>query len=801
MSAEASPVPEQRSRISFAIEVFSTIIVAAALIGAAVGCVLYSEWLPHLWPTAWAAFFGLLAGTALAFSSFPRWTSHLAGLIYGVFCVVIIGGSQPEIARVNEWRERAFLMLDKIGAWGREALVNGASRESLPFVLLMAALFWLLGYLAGWYSFRRRRIWLVLLPAGVTLFVNLYYYAGARAMQPFIVVYSIAAVLLLALSHAVEQEETWRLERVRFAASLRPAFILSGLGIAAIAVLFAWQVATLMSSGAVQSWFGRLSQPYQEAMARVNRLFSTLQNPITRPADSYSDSLELGGPRNLTEAPVMDVVASPARYYWRASSYDQYDGRNWRSTLATEIDLSSNAATLPLTPYLARVPVRADFSLQRGTDAVYVPSQPIQAGVPSRAVIENENNRTVELAHLKLNVLLLPGNRYDAVGSMSAARVNDLRVAGEEYPAWLGRYLQVPNTVSARVRALAVEITRNARTPFDKAAAIERWLRKNVSYDEKLEQPPAGVEASDYVLFSTRRAYCTYYSTAMVVMLRSQGIPARMAVGYAQGEPEMSTSDLSIATYHVRQRDSHAWVEVFFPNYGWVEFEPTSSQPEIPRREDLEDGALITPTPIPPTPTPTATTTPEAIATPTPFSGATMPMPTATPQPEGAMSDGVTPTPSAGAAGAPPSPTIAEVLADAWRSLWASGLLWLLLIPLAPLAAVGALRLAESFGLWGLPVVERTYGMLMRWSGWLGVRRRGHTPYEQADDLAQRVPAADAAVRRIVALYVERRFGPPRRARDDAALRAELTTTWRTLCTVLLQAFVKGIMGRGNREK
>lgn len=786
MAAEASPLPRRSSIAAGVFALLATLLSAAVLIGAAVGGVLYAEWLPDLQWTAWAAAFGLLAGMALAYSSFPRITSHLASLIYGLFCIVVIGGMRPDIARLDDWRERVFLMLDKLTAWAHEAVSNGASRETLPFVLLLAGLFWLLGYLAGWYSFRKQRIWVVLLPAGVTLFVNLYYYAGARSMLPFVLAYAVAAVLLLALSHAAEREVRWRREQVRVNVSLRPGFVLSGLVIAAVSVLVAWQVATVMSSGAVQSWFNRVSEPYQEVVARFNRLFSTLQNPITRPADSYDSTLKLTGARTLTEEPVMDVFAPPARYYWRARSYDSYDGRTWSSTLLTEVDLPPNAATLPLTPYLARVPARAQFTMYRGSDAVYAPSQPVQAGLPSRAVIENQRSSTVELAHLKLPVMLLAGNRYDAIGSMSAARVNDLRQAGTDYPAWTNRYLEVPAALPRRVRDLAVTIVGDARTPFDKAAATERWLRTNIAYDENSLQPPAGREASDYVLFDTRRAYCTYYATSMVMMLRTLGVPARMVVGYAQGDAELSLTDPNSVIWHVRQRDSHAWVEAFFPGYGWIEFEPTAAQPEIPRREDPQEETSITPTPIPPTPTPEpaqATATAQAASTP----------PAPTPQPEG----GVAPEPPSGTPPQSTASSVSEALAEAARRLWESGLLWLLLIPLLPLAAIGALRLAEVFGLWNLPVVERSYGMLVRWAGWLGVSGRGRTPYERLEALRRRAPEAGPTAQRITDLYVAKRFGRPKHTGDEAPLRVELQAAWAELRKKMVRALLRGI---GKRE-
>ncbi len=731
-----------------------TLLALLVMSGSVAYSISYAEWMPGLSVIMWAVVFGTLAGAALAFSSFPRWTAHLASLIYGLFCVGVIGGTRPDIVVLDDWRERVFLMLDKVTVWVREALNNGTSRETLIFFLILSSLFWVLSYTAAWYSFRRRRIWHVILPAGVTLFSNVYYYAGEKPMSMFLVVYLACAVVLLALSHLADREESWLRNRIRFNTSLRGGFVLTGLAIASVALLFSWRVTATMTSPEARAWFGRFNEPYNEVLARWNRLFSTLQNPVARPADSYQNAFELGGPRSLTEEPVMDVIAPIARYYWRAMSYDSYDGKTWRSTLQIEYDMPANANTLPLTAYQERVPVRADFSLQRGTDAIYSPSQPMQASVASRVVMDAVDDGTLSIAKMKLPVMLLPGNRFGAVGSLSKAKINQLRASGARYPEWTLRYLQVPAAVPTRVIDLAANVMRDQNNAFDKARATEAWLRQNIKYDEKLQEPPAGREGADYVLFETRRAYCNYYVTAMVMMLRSQGVPARMAVGYAQGDADVEEFDADVVTYHVKQRDSHAWVEVFFPDYGWVEFEPTAAQPEIPRLEDKPEEQ-VTPSPQPPTPTP---------------------LPTLTPLP-GEM----TPTPPPQAPTAPQIPSLGEILQSLWDQLRKSSLVYLLVLPV--LAGLGwlALRVAETAGLSALPVIERTYAILTRWAGWLGIgREREHTPFEQAGELGKHAPEARQSVRRITELYVERRFGAPKDVSAEAAQRsgAEAREMW-----------------------
>jgi transglutaminase-like putative cysteine protease len=746
-----------------------------AMLFAVAGSIIAAEWMPGLDVILWAVVFSLLAGTALAHSNFPGWTAHLTSMVYGLFALGLIGTTQPDIAaQTSDWHERARLLFEKIFTWFQEALNNGTSRESVIFILILSALFWMLGYTAAWYSFRHRRIWHVILPAGVTLFSNVYYYAGPNAMAPFLLVYLLCAVTLLALSHLAEREESWARARVRFSRSLAGWFVAGSVVIAAIAGLFGWRLSEVTTSTDGRNFFERLNQPYSEFLARWNRLFANLNNTIAREVDSYASSVTLSGPRNLTADPVMDVLAPPARHYWRAASYDNYDGLTWRNTIETATNAQPFDTNIPLASYAERVPVQADFTLYRGTDSVYAPSQPLRSSVGTQATFEQVSNAAVNLVQLRLPVPLLPGNRYTAVGSVSLANVAQLRNAPGDYPAWVrARYLQLPPQVPERVADLARNIAARAPTAFDKAAAIERWLRANIAYDERLPAPPPGVEASDYVLFDVRRAYCNYYATAMVTMLRSLGIPSRVAVGYAQGEIVLDPSVTDRALYHVRADDSHMWVEVFFPEFGWVEFEPTAGQPPIER---FEPQAEATPTAEPTSPPPTPTPRPQE---------AEQPAATPTPEPQTAPADSSADRPSATNEAADEPPGFLDRLRNSW-------LPYLLLIPLVIAAALGALRYLEGAGLGRLPGVERAYAMLTRYAGWLNIGRgRQFTPYEQAEALAQRAPQAQVPVQRITDLYVHKRFSPPKDAdsqRDAREALQALSAARRALRMALLKA-------------
>jgi hypothetical protein len=124
---------------------------------------------------------------------------------------------------------------------------------------------------------------------------------------------------------------------------------------------------------------------------------------------------------------------------------------------------------------------------------------------------------------------------------------------------------------------LALDITVGLDTPYDKVIAITNYLRENITYSETVPNQPPRQDSVDWFLFDIRQGFCNYYATAEIILLRSLGIPARWAVGFAQGER------LEDGNYLVRQRDAHAWPEVYFPGLGWVEFEPTASQPVLSR--------------------------------------------------------------------------------------------------------------------------------------------------------------------------------------------------------------------------
>ena len=192
--------------------------------------------------------------------------------------------------------------------------------------------------------------------------------------------------------------------------------------------------------------------------------------------------------------------------------------------------------------------------------------------------VERTEDRTGPPLALEGLHTLLPPWHYGVAGSVSMARADDLRRSFSSYPEWVtDRYLQLPPDFPPRVRELARELTRFEVTAYDAAEAIRQHLT-TLPYSTGLVQPPAGMDWVEFFLFEYQRGYCQNYATAMITMLRSLGIPARLAVGFAPGDWNEGKD-----VWEVKARNYHAWPEVYFPEFGWIEFEPTPAdvQPSL----------------------------------------------------------------------------------------------------------------------------------------------------------------------------------------------------------------------------
>ncbi len=725
--------------------------------------VLHADLIDGLHVLPIVATLALGTGWLLAKSIFSDRTAHIFALVYGIFFIFFLVGTT--LPYDGPWRERVLDLIGRQLEWLQAARGGGTSRDGIIFVIQTTAVFWLLGYLAGWYTFRRAHIWRVVIPIGMVLLSVVYYYNGPRPLLIYLVIYTLLALLFVAVTHLTDEQREWKRASVRFDRGIQYDFMRAGLVIALVALLLAWSLPGLKANTSVSAAFSGAGGPWRSFQDTWTRLFSSLRSYGAGTSDPYQDTLVLGGPRSVGNTLVMDVQVAkelPYGVYWQAIVYDTYEDGGWRSTESDTGDLvhypDDGALNVPLT---------TSRTVITQTVTNYLPNSSFLYAAPE--VISSDRQMLVDATYdpegqtlvtsLRSRFILRQGDQYQVVSRVSVADATSLRAAPTTYPQWIqDRYLQLPDTVTPQTLALATDLTAGQANPYDKAIAVRDYLRANLSYNDQIDAAPEGIDPVHYALFDLKEAYCTYYASAMAVMLRSQGIPARVVSGYALGEYDEPSQ-----SYRVRAANSHTWVEVFFPNYGWIHFEPTSSIPvaERPSSGTGELGGVIT------------------LAEPAQAEGLLPPEDVERANgllgglDEGALDQGASTRPNV-----------------AW---------WQILIGVVLLTIAGAAMAAGinyNRGIEG--DVNRSYMRLGDWARWLGIPWRAtQTPYEQADSLVALIPQGQKPVRNLTRQYVLQRFGPAKSSEGDFDPHQE----WRELRPLLLRQRIAQALSRSRAAK
>ncbi|WP_449600093.1 DUF4129 domain-containing transglutaminase family protein [Paenibacillus sp. Marseille-Q9583] len=296
-----------------------------------------------------------------------------------------------------------------------------------------------------------------------------------------------------------------------------------------------------------------------------------------------SNDGELGAPLSRNTEPVFTAITSE-RTYWRGESIAYYDGRRW--IRGGEEFMPLNLSGIPKNPSLMLSGETRKRTLQQRIQF----ATPSSGGIPLfNAGIITDVESVELLGGSKLGYVLSNIDResFRLPDSIGSARITEYSVESllpESDPVLLrglssndpqeimGKYLQLPDLLPVRVRDLGEMITASSGNRYDSVTAIKEYLQHGYSYTLNTTVPPSGSDFVDHFLFETKQGYCVHFATAMTVLLRSAGIPARYVQGFGPGTLQ---DDTMPAKYLVTQGDAHAWVEVYFAGAGWVPFDPT----------------------------------------------------------------------------------------------------------------------------------------------------------------------------------------------------------------------------------
>ncbi len=553
------------------------------------------------------ALLGVVAGFAGPKLGWGRWTTHSVGALFAGLLVPIFAGwaSLPGSAVHEAFRYtaegsvNAYLDL----AW-RGLVLTG---QEVHYTLTLGCVLWGTMQFASYAVFGHHRPLSAVVVPGLVLLVNMG--LTARDQLPYLALYTAASLLLLIQMHAFDERTTWVRRRIGDPGQLSTIYLRGGVAFIVVA----------LSASAVLTWRAA-SAPLAGAWDGVSDQLVGFGQELSRYLPAGGDWKGGGGvafgdtarivPRWFTDDGVAFTAVIPpeaARERFRAATYDRYQDGAWTQTrsVITRLEVEPGQELLgglpeePDPDTTVTVPVQV-------TPGDYHEALLLAPGVATRV------SRPAELLAFGVNGWFagveLPGERTEYTVDAALLKIGDdgitenkLRAAGQDYPAELtARYTEVPDGVVGPDAARLLEVIRgraSGEDPYDLAKATEGYLR-SARFTYSTDVSGVDCDAGTVECFArTRTGYCLHYASTMAILLRAANpdnpIPTRLVQGFLPG-------DLAGSIETVRNRSAHAWVEVYFPGYGWIPFDPTGGnvgQPaEIPAGPPVDPAS---PTPVP----------------------------------------------------------------------------------------------------------------------------------------------------------------------------------------------------------
>jgi len=627
-------------------EGFITLVLMLGAVTAVAAPLEDGGWRRDMPPLTVVAVLAVLTSTAL---SRTRWHELLAWPLAIVAGAGVVAWQTLVMAGPGTLSQRIDAVYYRFEAWFDVAFSDQVTNDALPFNVLILALTWLGVYLFAWSVTRWHNAWIGLVPGGVALFLDLILVGDD--LTGAIVLYMLFGFLLVMQTNLLANIERWRRQGANYPAMINLTFLHFSAWalVALLSFSFVVPAGPFSTPAPVQTAIDGVLRVGTDFVRLAGPLHSNKVIPIHSYSGvlPFQGSITLGD-RELMEVTINDpTIQGPLLL--RGTVYDQYEGGGWTTgerrdlafppgveeavkeavaneeldgmvvPLRIEMAAKSVVGTVIFTP---GEPIAASRELQAEIPAGAVTNISLDLGVTSGAFMEDdevlsqmpegviglrvvrdpvfgrvryvESVRLDQFGALDEAVELDPGSRvkrhqsYFVSGFVPNTTPEELRLAGQNYPHWIQeQYLQLPGDFSPRVADLSIQVTAGASNPYDVAKAIETYLR-TYPVDTRIGDVPAGEDAVDWFLFEERKGYFDYHASAMVVMLRMQGIPARLAVGFVADAGEQNDT----GAYVVRDEDSYAWPEVYFMGHGWVPFNPTPDRDAVIAPQERPEGAV-----------------------------------------------------------------------------------------------------------------------------------------------------------------------------------------------------------------
>jgi transglutaminase-like putative cysteine protease len=452
------------------------------------------------------------------------------------------------------------------------------SYQTFYFAVLLTGLTWLMGYLSSWFLLRNKNAWVGVCLGAVVILVNLSNLPGGYYWY-FGLYFAVAALLIFQTRQGKGQ--LFSEQSARHTGRALLYFVSALLGVVILAASVAWitpevripQLQTMIATKIL--WKSDIEQ------SRFN-IFADVPSKQSLNTNSMRLTLPFEASWHLSDR-IDFIINAPVPSYWQVRAYDIYTAEGWENSPVTNFNLNSKTPWTDTTPpsmsvqftYTVTPDIMTDVLLTTGS--FIATNKPVQVQVSSGDIIG-----------LLATHVLSAGESYSVMAAISQATPLELDGAGEDYPpSVLENYLQLPPDFPESVRELSANITANATTPYEKVLKIKAYL-SGIPYSTDIKAPPEGTDGVEYFLFTQKAGFCVHFASAMAVMLRSVGVPTRLAIGYLPGEPGSEKGE-----YILRDKFYHAWPQVYFPGYGWVDIEATPSSSESAGSQVTLTGPVV----------------------------------------------------------------------------------------------------------------------------------------------------------------------------------------------------------------
>jgi transglutaminase-like putative cysteine protease len=762
-----------------------SLFLVALVVYSTIWSVQSAGWVDHLNLLSLTTLLGLIWGVLAAKQRrFASWKVHIAAAFFcGLLAFWQTAGAfdQGSIAALTDGLQRWYVAI---------ILNGGTSTDDSVFLLLILALGFLLAYSSALLVYRARIPWLMVLANAFVLLINLDNLDTSYII--YLVIFLIASLLLLVRFHLFESVMRWRKQGLRYEDDIGWDFMQAGALISIGILILSWLLPAGYENAPLSQIWNLNANPWMQVQNTWNRVIALNGGYTAANHGNFRNTLVLAGNPNLNQDVVFTVrTDGDGSQYLAFLSYDTYTLQGWEVSTtdrfpikADQVIVDQDIDTHPETQHITVVnPPSEQYPYLGGASAI------TSLSVPA-AVLSSAADGDI-VAWVAQNGAITADSTYSVVSSVSSADIQTLRSvpmpadapppppASIDEPAApdvydqsiLNAYLQLPRSLDPRIAVLAQKITRGAPTMYDKAVALETYLRAHYTYDLNV-QKPAGAEGVSWFLFGgDHKGFCNYFASAMAVMARSVGIPARVVAGYTHG-----TYDANHRQWVVRGSDAHTWTQVYFAGYGWINFEPSQSFNTFSRPQPGQFATSIT------GPVGSVSSGETGITLPT----------------RRHLGDPADLANSGGNAAAATDMQAQRIRQELGMTL-GSLLLGMLLACL--LFAIWWRRLFRRYGL-----VTQLYGRLCVLTNWAGIKMRpSQTPYEYLHMLALSAPEDAAMLERLGDIYVRNQWADPQS--EEHPLRSgeidELPQIWRKLQPHLISYlirhphFLRSIPGRG----